>query len=1123
MDFSTLKIENAFYDFAQKFNNGFFIIDFKENKVFRNDNIREIIDTSDNEFSDLNLLQEYIYDDDRKKFLEHREIVFKNGKNECEFRIINQTQEIIWVRERCAVMEYDANNKPLILSGSLRDITASKQENIKKAMKYFADVNKFNSLGEYEIDILNKKIFFTNELSDFLGYTSEDLNGDLVKLSDKFSKEEFERLLGNIEKYVSGDTTSYLKVGYYMYNKKARNTNFIYTMTYVSTYSADGKPLILKGDVVDIESMVKFRENFTNEFLKSQADIEVLKTDVKNRSRTLNFFVDMTTEMLNACPHICLLLDEKLNIIDCNTKAVEIFNFDGKDDVKKNLWEYIKNSVTEELPNGKKTGNILENYKSVLNGEQNDVSFDTNLVIDNDLRYYTVSIKRINFGDDLRIVSYITDTTDINIAKAKVENRENLLVTTSEIANIHMSSEVNSLEEFESITRNCLKTIAKSVGGHCISIWENYIDNNGNLCAKRLYGWNSSHKEDYKVGEITIEYEKTIPEWNSTTDNNFKIINTYPKFLSKNIQEIDNIGRAASIILIPIKMQSDFWGFLGLAHAPKPYFFDETEKQILLSAAMINVSAVIRYNLLKNITIEKENALRAARAKTDFLSRMSHEIRTPINAVIGMNLLARKCTNIANVNYYLDRIDQASNQLLGIINDVLDMSKIDADKLEINHSEFNFSQMLEKIINTVQVKIDEKAQQFDIDLEKAFRKNMISDQLRLTQVILNILNNACKFTPEGGKISLKVREEVIDDEKSKIIIDISDTGIGIPSEIQSKIFDAFEQGDGGVVRRFGGTGLGLSICRKIVELMGGTISVTSEVGNGSVFSFNFITKWGNECSYFQKAKKYRNLTKLLIIDDSDFMLKYLRNLFKSYKMRCDIASSGEEAISLTKLALSINEPYNIIFCDWYMPKMSGVETIKKLKQIIDKSCNIVVISAEEWTKINDEAAALGVYEHLSKPILPSVLYSKLAELVKTDDTDDETEIFEFDDYSGKRILIVDDNEINREIIKGILGDTGVTFEQAVNGEEAVQIFKDHSIALDLIIMDVQMPILDGLSATKQIRELDIPYAAQIPIVAMTANAFNEDKVLCLKAGMDDYIAKPIDVKKLQLILKKYLG
>ncbi|MDR0917884.1 MAG: response regulator [Oscillospiraceae bacterium] len=848
---------------------------------------------------------------------------------------------------------------------------------------------------------------------------------------------------------------------------------------------------------------------------------EVLKVDKNCSMASLNFFSDSLKSLLDACPHICLLLDENLNVIDCNKKVFEDFSFKDIDDLKKNFWTFVMSSIPEYLPNGRKTISPVDFCYSVLKGQNNTASIDTHLIINNELRIFNISLKRISFGDKSFVVCYGTEMSELQQTRVKLEKREKLLIAISEVANLFMSSEMNNDEEFEEMCRHTLAIIANSVEAHCISIWENFSDDNSDIWAKRLYGWNSDHEQDYENGFLKFKYVEVLPEW--LEDNNLSIINTCPDFLSESIKKVDNVGICDSVILIPLKMQNVFWGFVGIAHKGKAYFFDETEKQILLSAAMINVSGIARYNLLKSSNAEKENALRASRSKTEFLARISHEIRTPINAIMGMNLLARKCNDIDDIQYNLDKIEQASQQLLAIINDVLDMSKIEEDKLEVNFSEFNFSQILEKVVNTVQVKMNEKGQIFLLDIIKSFTRNVIGDQLRIAQVLSNILNNASKFTPDGGKIVLKIRQEDIDEFKSNIKIDISDTGIGIAPEAIGKIFDAFEQADGSIIREFGGTGLGLSICRKLIKLMGGDISVVSEVGKGSTFSFNFIITWGSETSYFAQTQKIKQKTNILIIDDSNFMLKYLKNLLTSYKLSCDIATCGKDAVLMAENAKKNGHSYNVIFCDWYMPGMSGKETILELKKIVDEKCNIIVITAEEWGKIRKDVTSVGIKNHLNKPILPSVLYNKLIELIDTEDMDNSSASEMTDNWLGKNILIVDDNEMNRVIISGILGETGVTFDYAVNGVEAVSAFKNASDKYDLIIMDVQMPILDGLSATKQIRLLDCPRATIVPIVAMTANAFNEDRAACLKSGMNEYIAKPVDVAKLQSVLKKFLG
>jgi CheY-like chemotaxis protein len=535
------------------------------------------------------------------------------------------------------------------------------------------------------------------------------------------------------------------------------------------------------------------------------------------------------------------------------------------------------------------------------------------------------------------------------------------------------------------------------------------------------------------------------------------------------------------------------------------------------------VSAILRNNAMTHLIKAREDALASTRAKSEFLSRMSHEIRTPMNAIIGMTTIGRKSGDPAKIQYCLEKIDHASRQLMGLINDILDMSKIEANKFEIASKEFNFETMVQDVVNVVQVRVEEKKQQFIVDFDDIFTRNVISDELRLFQVMLNLLSNAVKFTPERGTIVLKIRRRDVDQNRARLQIEVKDNGIGITREQQSRLFTSFEQADGSITRKFGGTGLGLALCKKIIDLMDGAIWIESDLGKGASFIFTVEVIWGGNCWEEPESERLRHDGfSILVIDDSEDMLDYFRNILSSFSMTCETASSGAEGVRLLKAR---SEAYQIVFLDWKMPGENGVEIAKKIREIAGPSLSIVLMSVADWSEIEAEtkASSLWINQFLSKPIMPSTLYNTIVRLSeKTFVTESCLREAPTLNLAGRRILVVEDIEINREIIGSILEDTGVAIDYAVNGALGVAAFKERGAGYDLILMDIQMPELDGLDATRRIRALENPWAAHVPIIAMTANAFNEDVELCLAAGMNDHVAKPIDVHAFLDTLAKHL-
>ena len=550
----------------------------------------------------------------------------------------------------------------------------------------------------------------------------------------------------------------------------------------------------------------------------------------------------------------------------------------------------------------------------------------------------------------------------------------------------------------------------------------------------------------------------------------------------------------------------------------------------------VEITPVMHHNthigsiiLLKDITqskllIEATNA--ANQAKSDFLSHMSHEIRTPLNAIIGMINIGMKTDDIEKKNYCFDRADGASKQLLGIINDILDMSKIEANKFELSYSKFNFEKMLMNITNVVNVRVEEKQHNFIVNLGKNVPAHIEGDELRLSQIITNLLTNAIKFTPEKGTIILTVEkiEEINDDVVLRI--EVSDTGIGLSKEQQERLFTPFNQADNSISRKFGGTGLGLAISKRIVELMDGKIWIESEPGKGAKFIFTLKAK---KLAISPRTKLSEHIKPedlhILAVDSSAETREYFVHAMEALKLFCDVASNGKEALDMIKKAG--DKPYNIFFVDRQMPEMDGIELAKKIMTIDSKSSVIIMSSVTSWNLIEKEAVAAGVKHFISRPLFPSMLIDAV-NICAGEELNESVESIQHKTAESRRyfydhtLLIAEDVEVNREIIGAIFKETDVFADYAENGKIALSMFYEHPEKYSLILMDVNMPEMDGYEATRQIRSLDLTQAKNIPIIAMTANVFREDIEKCLASGMNGHIGKPIDLDALFTVLDKYL-
>ncbi len=607
---------------------------------------------------------------------------------------------------------------------------------------------------------------------------------------------------------------------------------------------------------------------------------------------------------------------------------------------------------------------------------------------------FTQEVEQLLSSCGALIVSAISrNTTMSNLISTKNEllMQERLLRAVNESAKILLENyEVN----YNETIKQALQIIGDCVDAHSVGIWENYTDEEtDSLCSKRLIVWSRNEERNFS-DNVSINYNKHLKLW----DKDAIYRETFHISRNENNMELLSLldsPNEPTYLMLPIVMDGKFWGFASFSFPNEGFIVSDQERTILQAANMMVANAIIREETNHELMAATGKALESVKSKNEFLARMSHEVRTPINAVMGMTTIAKNTTDKEKINDCLDTITTSSQQLLMIINDVLDMSKIDLGKMPIIKETFNFEKMISKVIAMLKEKVWEKNLTFRYEVANLKHDFIISDEKRLMQVIMNLMTNAIKFTPVGGEIVLKV-DSGEDEYRNQILqISVIDNGIGIADSALPIIFNAFEQSDGSITRKYGGTGLGLAISKNIIDLMGGKIWAESDFGSGSTFSIEIPIIWSD----------------------------------------------------------------------------SNIE--------------------------NDENKC---QEH----------------------ADNKEELHEYD-WSNKNILLVEDVEINRNIVEALLKDTNINIHNAINGQEAIDMFNANLATYDFIFMDIQMPVMDGLTATEKIREMSAVEAKTIPIYAMTAHAFKEDKEQCLAVGMNGYITKPIDVNEMFTILAKELG
>ncbi len=711
---------------------------------------------------------------------------------------------------------------------------------------------------------------------------------------------------------------------------------------------------------------------------------------------------------------------------------------------------------------------------------------------------------------------------DLIKTKQVLVNRDQLLNAVNSIAILLLSKNDH---DFEASINLSLELAAKAVDVDRSYLWKNTIVDDI-ICCTKLAEWANTDIFDAPNPATfpqNLAYQSIYPDWEQFYDTT-RTLNNETVDMDKVFASFPVMKKVKAMMVVPIYIENRFWGFVGFDETKYLRNFTKEEKDILTVGGTLIASAIDRQITARDLLEAKEKAILSAQAKSDFLSRMSHEIRTPMNAIIGMTNLARKNSDLDKIQGYLGKVNSSSQQLLSLINDILDMSKIDANKLEIVESEFDFDRMMEHVFNVIQVKMDEKQLEFNYIFDHLFERNMISDELRISQVLTNLLSNAVKFTPNYGTISLIVKEQVINESKSQLHIEVNDTGVGISPDRQKNLFQSFEQADGSITRQYGGTGLGLAICKKIIELMDGKIWIESEEGKGAKFIFEIEVNWGSKRDIIAKNAVLSSDVNILIVDDSEIACENFSHILSDAGLNHDIVNSGEEALELVKANLAQGKSYDICFIDYSMPGLNGAETASAMQKLTGSAAQVIMISSYNWDEIRNEAAEHGVNKFLAKPIMPSTFFDTVVQMVGSgivkDMPDDDLEP---DNWQHKFVLLAEDIEINREIVLSILEDSKLNIDIATNGKEAYEIFKQNMDKYDLILMDIQMPIMDGISATKSIRALSEPKAQQIPIIAMTANAFKEDEQACIAAGMNGHIAKPIEIDKLFNTLDMYLN
>ena len=541
---------------------------------------------------------------------------------------------------------------------------------------------------------------------------------------------------------------------------------------------------------------------------------------------------------------------------------------------------------------------------------------------------------------------------------------------------------------------------------------------------------------------------------------------------------------------------------------------------IILTVIFLRYFSITR-SQMNELEKARQAALEANKAKSEFLANMSHDIRTPMNAIVGMTAIAAAhIDDRKQVENCLRKITLSSKHLLGLINDVLDMSKIESGKLTLTTEQISLKEVVEGIVNIMQPQVKTKKQTFDIHVENILTENVWCDGVRLNQVLLNLLSNATKYTPEGGSIHLSLFEENSPkgERYVRIYIKVKDNGIGMSPDFLKRIYESYSRADGARIHKTEGAGLGMAITKYIVDAMEGTIDIQSEPDKGTEFLLTFDFEKADAMEIDMVLPAWN----MLVVDDDELLCKTAMDALKSIGIKAEWTLSGEKAIELVIEHHKKREDYQIILLDWKLPGMNGIQAAREIRRNLGDEVPILLISAYDWSEFEAEAREAGISGFISKPLFKSTLYHALCQYMDVG-TEHEQTLNQNIDLSGRRILLAEDNELNWEVAKELLSDLGVELDWAEDGRICLDKFqKSPEGYYDIILMDIRMPHMTGYEATQAIRGLAHPDALSIPIIAMSADAFSDDIQHCLQCGMNAHIAKPIDVIELTRLLKRYL-
>ncbi len=767
-------------------------------------------------------------------------------------------------------------------------------------------------------------------------------------------------------------------------------------------------------------------------------------------------------------------------IISVNQAALDILGYDSLDEMAENGFYMIASSVMEE-----DREELLEKIRG-LQEEGDSVSVEYRVRRkDGAIRYVMGNVKLMRENDELRYQRFVLDCTDRKLQEEENERQQMELVQALSIdykvvCFFDLETGIGKPLRVEEVSQQFKENFAGELSFE--ESMEFYIQKY--VCEE--------DREMVRQAASREEIEKGLSEGkqyhvNFRTQKKGQLEYYQMKIVRAGVRS----GRGSIV--------------LGIRSVDKEIRNEMEQRSNLKDALM--------------------QANRASKAKSVFLSNMSHDIRTPMNAIVGFTSLAMKhIDNRERMEEYLKKIMTSGNHLLSLINDVLDMSRIESGKIRLDEKACSLPEILHSICNIVQADVHAKQLELHIDTLDIRNEDIYCDKLRLNQVLLNLLGNAVKYTGAGGAINMRITEKAgAPDGFAQYEFSIKDNGVGMSDEFVEHIFEPFEREKNSTTSGIQGTGLGMAITKNIVDMMNGTIEVESELGVGSTFTVSFVFRTRKEEKEEQAIPEMKNC-RALVVDDDFNTCDSVSYMLGQIGLRAEWTLSGKEAVLRTKQASMRKDGYLVYIIDWLLPDMNGIEVTRRVRQVMGDNVPVIVLTAYDWSEIEEEAKEAGVTAFCSKPLFMSELRKCLRTVIGAEEQVEEEKEGREVQFKAGRILLAEDNELNQEIAVEILGGAGFTTEVAENGKVALEMLQRSDPGYyQLVLMDVQMPVMSGYEAVREIRQLENQRLAGIPVIAMTANAFEEDKQEALRNGMDGHIAKPINIELLFTTLNKVLS